>query len=139
EVTPLGGWLGGPAPGADDPVRLVNLATLPSGAFDAAGNWIVASGNQVLRVDAVHGGVTVLAGATGAGLAGDGDAALDARLSRPVGVVIAGSGDTLVADAGNFAVRRVVGAGEAQRRKVRIAQELPLPVVEFMQWADIPV
>jgi sugar lactone lactonase YvrE len=83
-------------------------------AVDGSGNVYVAdTGNNTIRKITPGGVVTTLAGApppfAPAGLAdGQGRAA---RFNGPWGVAVDGSGNVLVADTGNFVIRRITPAG----------------------------
>ncbi|MCI0340935.1 MAG: hypothetical protein L0216_07240 [Planctomycetales bacterium] len=101
------------------------IATIPAGgggltapagvSVDGSGNVFVADAGDhtIRRIDASSGVVTVVAGtAATAGFAGDGGAATAARLSGPGGVSLDGSGNLVIADTGNHAVR-VVNLGSA--------------------------
>ena len=90
--------------------------------MDAAGNLVIAdTGNSVIRVVAGHDGtfygqqmttgdIYTIAGTGTAGYAGDGGPATSAQVSVPAGVAADASGNLLIADTGNSAVR-VVAAG----------------------------
>lgn len=106
---------------------------------DAAGNLFVAdTRNQVVRrIDATTQVVTTLAGTGESGFAGDGAAAVDARLNQPHSVVLDHAGGLLIADTLNHRVRRVdlatgtittiAGTGEKRLpREGQIAAEAPL-------------
>lgn len=77
-------------------------------ATDAAGNVFVADtfNHRVLVIDS-RGGITTLAGGDQAGLHGDGGPANQAGLNCPSGVAVDSSGNVLIADKNNLAVRRV--------------------------------
>ena len=110
---------GGPAASAslDDPEGLT---------VDAAGNLVIAdTGNNAIRVVAGHDGtfygqpmtggdIYTIAGTGTAGYAGDGGPATSAQVSVPAGVAVDASGNLLIADTGNSAVR-VVAAGTTAR------------------------
>lgn len=83
----------------------------PSGiAVDGAGNVYVGdTGNDVIRRISPAGVVTTLAGSGVWGFAdGTGTAA---KFASPVGVALDGAGNLYVADASNFAIRKVTSAG----------------------------
>ena len=74
------------------------------------GDQLVVDGNQVTRVSAS--GTTVVAGRPGCpGSAGDGGAAVEAQLGRPLAVAALSDGGFLVADAQFHIVRRVTPDG----------------------------
>lgn len=78
-------------------------------AADADGNLYVADplDHRVRRVDAVTRIIRTVAGNGRAGSSGDGGPGPRAALNLPTGVAIAPSGDILILDAGNNAVRAV--------------------------------
>ena len=87
-------------------------------ALDGSGNlYIVDKDNQrIRRVDAGADGqvtgapdetITTVAGTGIAGFSGDGGLATSSRLRFPRGVVVDGSGNLFIADAGNHRIRRV--------------------------------
>ena len=78
-------------------------------AIDAAGNVFIAESGRVRRVDAGTGVITTVVGTGERYYSGDGGPATAARL-RPTGVVVDGSGNLIVADGGNYVVRRVDAA-----------------------------
>ncbi|GIW70723.1 MAG: hypothetical protein KatS3mg102_0265 [Planctomycetota bacterium] len=65
--------------------------------------------HRVLRLDALSGAVTVLAGTGEPGFNGDDQPASQARLSSPRGLAVDAAGNVYVADAGNQRIRRVDG------------------------------
>ncbi|HEX4595157.1 MAG TPA: hypothetical protein VH157_12820 [Bryobacteraceae bacterium] len=75
---------------------------------DNAGNLYFSSANQnrVYKVD-VHGILTTVAGNGNYGFSGDGDAAINATLSSPGGLVVDQSGSIYVSDQNNYRVRKV--------------------------------
>ncbi len=87
------------APGFGEPRALARLSS---------GDIVVADAelNQVFAISPI-GVSTVVAGTGTAGFAGDGEAATAGLLDRPTTVAVGPSGDVLVADAGNRAVRRI--------------------------------
>src|SRR5262249_34291963 len=76
---------------------------------DGLGNIFIADTghHRVRRVDAVTGLITTVAGTGAAGFSGNGGLAKNAQLSSPKGVFIETTGSLLIADSGNFQVRRV--------------------------------
>ena len=96
---------GGPAVSAT-----LNLPT--SVALDAAGNIYVVeiSGNRVRKITP-FGVISTFAGAGTQGYAGDGGPATAALLTRPYFVAVDPAGNVLIADSGNFRIRKVTSAG----------------------------
>ena len=96
---------GGPASSAD-------LSGPQGVAVDGSGNLFVAdTGNAVMRkVAAATGIITTVAGNGTAGYAGNGGAAIKAKLSGPSGVAVDGAGNLYIADTQNNAIRKVVAA-----------------------------
>ena len=82
-------------------------------AVDALGNVYIAQGsgpgstNRILRVDAVTGTATTVAGDGSYGLGGDGGSAISASLASPQGIAVDARGRLLIADTGNNRVRAV--------------------------------
>lgn len=76
--------------------------------FDAQGNTYICemTNNRVVKVDA-RGQLTLFAGTTKKGGAGDGGAAADAELNGPHHLVVAKNGDVFIADTWNWKIRRV--------------------------------
>ncbi len=85
----------------------------PSGiACDAAGNVYIADyfNNRIRKVN-TSGIISTVAGTGAAGYTGDGTAATGAKLNQPVGVALDASGNLLIADNQNHAVRTVNTSG----------------------------
>jgi uncharacterized protein (TIGR03437 family) len=74
---------------------------------DRTGNLFFASDSQVLRMDAVTGVVTVVAGTNGTGFSGDGGPAVLAQLAVPQGLAFDAAGNLYVADSGNHRIRKI--------------------------------
>ncbi|MFM9957502.1 MAG: GC-type dockerin domain-anchored protein [Phycisphaerales bacterium] len=86
--------------------------SIPLGlALDAAGNLYIADSDncRIRRINAVTGIITTVAGNGQFGDSGDGGPATSARLAFPQGLAITPSGDLIIADTDNGAVRRVSG------------------------------
>ncbi len=83
--------------------------TAPTGiAVDIFGNLYIADLSQrVLRMDAVTGIITTIAGNGTQGFSGDGGPAVNAQLSNSWGVFINGNGNLFIADNSNNRVREV--------------------------------
>ncbi len=94
----------GPATSAGiDPVDL---------ALDSAGDVLVVDQlNNRIRKITPNGTITTVVGTGSAGYAGDGGPATEAMLAIPTGIAVDGSGNMLIADAGNSVVRRVITGG----------------------------
>ena len=106
------------APGYTGDGGLATSATLnsPEGiAVDGAGDLFIADTNNdaVREVIAATGKISTVAGdGTGVpGYAGDGEAAIQARLNAPYGVALDSAGNLYIADSGNNRVRVVNAAG----------------------------
>jgi len=80
--------------------------------FDSAGNLFIAetSNNRVRKIDS-SGVIGTVAGNGTYGFSGDNGPAISARLASPNGVAFDGSGNLLIADAGNSRIRKVASSG----------------------------
>jgi uncharacterized protein (TIGR03437 family) len=76
-------------------------------AVDRAGNVFFADQNDVLRLDATTGVLTLVAGNGMAGFSGDNGPATSAQLSSPWGVAVDFAGNIYIADTGNQRIRKV--------------------------------
>jgi sugar lactone lactonase YvrE len=81
----------------------------PSGlAMDGAGNLFIGdTHNHRVREVSAGGMITTVAGTGIAGFAGDGGAAMAARLDRPTALAMDGAGNLYVADTDNHRVRKI--------------------------------
>ena len=80
----------------------------PAGiAADAAGNVFFTSLNAVFRLDARTGTLTHVAGNGAEGFSGDNGPAIDAQLTRPMGLAVDTEGNLFIADRGNGRIRKV--------------------------------
>lgn len=79
---------------------------------DSAGNVFIADGalNQVRKVAASGGTISVVAGNGSSGYSGDGGLATSAKLNGPVDVAVDSSGNIYIADSDNGAVREVLAS-----------------------------
>lgn len=79
--------------------------------FDATGHTYICemTNNRVLKVDS-RGQLTVFAGTTKKGGAGDGGAAVNAEFNGPHHLLVAKNGDVFIADTWNWKVRRIDAA-----------------------------
>jgi uncharacterized protein (TIGR03437 family) len=81
-------------------------------AFDRYGNLLIAdSGNHALRMIAVNGVITTLAGNGFKGTRGDGGPAIAAQFDSPSAVAVDPFGSIFIADSGNHRVRRIGTSG----------------------------
>jgi DNA-binding beta-propeller fold protein YncE len=81
----------------------------PTGvALDHDGNVFIAdaANHRIRRIDP-DGTITTVAGTGGAGFAGDGGPATEARLHKPTGVAVSRKGELFIADEYNHRIRRV--------------------------------
>jgi sugar lactone lactonase YvrE len=78
-------------------------------AIDGAGNILIAdtSNHRVRKVDHVTQIITTVAGSGTRGFGGDGGAATLASLNSPGGLAVDSSGNLVIADFGNFRIRKV--------------------------------
>ena len=81
-------------------------------AVDGAGNlYFSDSWNERIRKVDASGTITTVAGTGAIGLSGDGGRAVQARLHRPRGVALDGSGNLYIADSLNHRIRKVDTSG----------------------------
>ena len=85
----------------------------PTGlAFDSNGNLYIGDpAYSVVRKVTPEGIITTAAGSEPPGYGGDGGPATKAHLLGPIGLAVDASGDLLIADTGNNAIRRVASDG----------------------------
>ena len=111
ELSPLSREPGSEAPaGTAGRQSRRNWPSPPVVAADSAGNLYIAdsSNHRIRRVDS-SGTITTVAG--GGSADGDNVPAVQARLSRPSGVVLDGAGNLYIADTSNHRIRRVDSSG----------------------------
>ena len=101
------GWDGDGGPAAS-----ATLTAMSGVATDQNGNLYIADtwADRIRKIDS-HGTISTVAGTGEEGRSGDGGPATEARLNRPHGVAIDGSGNIYIADTENHLVRRVDGSG----------------------------
>jgi len=88
-------------------------------ALDAAGNlYICERGGHALRVVDAAGKIRTVAGTGEAGFSGDGGPAREARMNGPKHVFVEKSGDVLISDTENHAIRRYSPKDGSIRRVV---------------------
>jgi DNA-binding beta-propeller fold protein YncE len=81
-------------------------------ALDASGNLYIGDNNTVRKVDHVTGNISTVAGTLGSyGFSGDGGPATSATLFAPSQIAFDAAGDLLIADTGNYRVRKVTPGG----------------------------
>jgi uncharacterized protein (TIGR03437 family) len=81
-------------------------------AYDSKGNLYIATGNQICKMSAQTGAVTLYAGNGRAGFSGDGGSALAAAMNFPLGIAIDRNDNLYIADSTNSRIRLVQpGAG----------------------------
>jgi sugar lactone lactonase YvrE len=105
---------GFPGSGGDQGPAAQARLSAPTGlAFDAGGHLHVTDrGNhRIRRIDGQTGIITTIAGSGRRGSAGDGHSATEAEWNAPAGIAFDTAGNLLVADAGNFRVRRIDKSG----------------------------
>ncbi len=98
---------------ADDVAATTSELNLPVFvATDAAGNFYIAdqNNNRIRKVN-VTGVITTVAGTGTAGFFGDGGPAVMAQLNSPTGVFVDRGGNILIADVGNYRIRKVDTSG----------------------------
>ncbi len=78
-------------------------------AVDQTGNLFLVDQNDVLRLDATTGVVTLIAGNGTQGYSGDNGPAANAQLNHPSAVTLDRAGNLYIADSGNNRIRRVSG------------------------------
>lgn len=108
---------GGDPPGGNNEGLPAKSALLryPAGIFvDTANNLYIADvdANRIWKVDAATQIIHAFAGNGSDGFSGDGGAATAASLSGPLRAVVDPSGNVIIADAGNAALRKVTPDGK---------------------------
>jgi class 3 adenylate cyclase/DNA-binding beta-propeller fold protein YncE len=98
--------------GDGGPATLAELNTPAAIAFDPEGDLFIADSqnNRIREVD-LKGIIGTFAGNDGPGLSGDGNLAIKAELSDPMGVAVGFGGVVYIADSGNNRVREVDASG----------------------------
>ena len=94
--------------GDGGPATAANLQYPTGVALDHDGNVFIAdaANHRIRRIDP-DGTITTVAGTGGAGFAGDGGPATEARLHKPTGVAVSRKGELFIADEYNHRIRRV--------------------------------
>src|SRR5450631_3258472 len=99
-------FAGGGLP-ANIPGRSASLYNPQGVTVDRSGNLFLSDYNDVLRLDAATGVLTLVAGNGTPGFSGDDGVAIDAQLNLPQGVAVDSAGNLYIADAVNNRIRRV--------------------------------
>ncbi len=99
---------GGAPPSTPAAPTTVSIGSPQRSAVDASGNLYFTGSNCVFKLGP-NGVLTVIAGTSRPGNAGDNGPATNARLNGPQGVAIDGSGNIYIADSLNHAVRMISG------------------------------
>jgi uncharacterized protein (TIGR03437 family) len=93
--------------GDGGPATQASLAIPFSTAIDSNGNLLIDCIVELWRVNISDGTIHFLAGSDTIGFAGDGGLAIDAKFAGMLYASAAPNGDILIADVGNFRVRRI--------------------------------
>jgi hypothetical protein len=98
--------------GDGGPATLAQFRFLGGMATDASDNLYIADNfnHRIRMVSAATGIVTTVAGNGVAGLAGDGGLGTHAELNNPLSVAVDNAGNLLIADSGNYRIRKVAVA-----------------------------
>ena len=98
--------------GDGGPATSATLTAMSGLASDQNGNLFIADtwADRVRKIDS-GGTISTVAGTGEEGRSGDGGPAIEARLQRPHGVALDGSGNMYIADTDNHLVRRVDASG----------------------------
>lgn len=106
-------------------VRIVskgNISTIAHGldrpsavAVDALGDVYIAEGSvgRILEIPAGASSTQAIAGGGSPTVLGDGGSPTNAGLNQPQGIAVDSSGSVLIADSGNFRIRRIIGSAQA--------------------------
>ena len=99
--------------GDGGPATEASLDTPHGVAVDNRGHVLIADSpnHRIRRVDLATGIITTIAGTGQEGFGGEGGPATAARLNRPRFLIVAPDGSLIVADTGNYRVRRIDAAG----------------------------
>jgi len=109
-VTTVAGNGNGGYTGDNGPATSASLLFPEGVAIDASGNLFIADTyNSVIR-EVSNGTITTVAGNGVAGYSGDHGPATGAKLSYPAGLAVDASGNLLIADSDNHAIRKVSGS-----------------------------
>ena len=101
---------GGTPPSTPSTATGISIGSVQRVATDSAGNFYFSSGNAVFKV-AANGTMSLVAGNSRAGFAGDGGPAVNAQLNSPQGIAVDKSGNIYISDSLNNRVRVVAANG----------------------------
>ena len=97
--------------GDDGPAIQAGLEGPEAVASDAAGNLLIVDNNQLRYYTASNKAINTIAGTGDLGFRGEaGSGAMGAQFAFPTGIAILGNSDYLVADGGNYRVRRITNS-----------------------------
>ncbi len=108
DITTIAGMAGQPGYTGDGGTATAAKLSEPAGvAADATGNVYFTDNSSVVRMIAINGKISTIAGTGIIGYSGDGGRPTDAMLASPKGIVIAKDGSLVVSDSGNNRIRRI--------------------------------
>ena len=112
-VTTIAGTGSAGSGGDGGPAIKASLNTPHGVAVDNRGHVLIADSpnHRIRRVDLATGIITTIAGTGQEGFGGDGGPASAAKLNRPRFLIVAPDGSLIVADTGNYRVRRIDPGG----------------------------